>query len=171
MIRAPHHLKRNSPSIDVHVADSSWHNSVPQLVSRVRNAAAIALAYSTQSPSDNSRLALTILLTGDQQLHELNARYRGKDKPTNVLAFPASDGSAYLGDIAIAFGTAAREARTGNQPLSEHLLHLVVHGVLHLLGYDHEMASEAAVMESLEAQILGAMDIPDPYADRQSVMA
>jgi probable rRNA maturation factor len=109
--------------------------------------------------------ALTVLLTSDDRLLALNEKFRGKPKPTNVLSFPAvSAESGYLGDIALAFGVAAREAGTGRKALTDHAAHLVVHGILHLLGYDHEVTRDARIMEGLEVVILKRLGIGDPYA-------
>ncbi len=106
--------------------------------------------------------AFTILLADDKKLRTLNHDFRGKDKPTNVLSFPGSDG--YAGDIAIAYGVTAAEAKTAAKNFADHASHLVVHGVLHLAGYDHERPKDALVMEPLEVKILGRLGIADPYA-------
>jgi probable rRNA maturation factor len=111
-----------------------------------------------------SSFQLTILLANDERLRDLNARFRGRDEPTNVLSFPAGRGSAYLGDVAIAFGVASREAASSGIPLFVHTLHLTVHGVLHLLGYDHVKAREARTMERLETAILNELGVPSPYS-------
>lgn len=109
---------------------------------------------------------LTILLTDDETVRDLNARFRSKDSATNVLSFPAHDtAQGHLGDIAMAYGVCAREASEQNKPLAAHLQHLVAHGVLHLVGYDHEDDAEAEVMEDLERQILATLGLPDPYAE------
>jgi probable rRNA maturation factor len=108
---------------------------------------------------------LTILLANDDRLKALNEKFRGKSAPTNVLSFESSSrGDGYLGDIAIAFGVTSREAAAAEKPLSHHAAHLVVHGVLHLLGYDHEIEADARVMEALEVDVLAKMGIGDPYA-------
>jgi probable rRNA maturation factor len=108
---------------------------------------------------------LTVLLTNDDRLCAFNEQFRRKARPTNVLSFPAtSQDEGYLGDIAIAFGVTEREAATARKDLTEHAAHLVVHGVLHLLGYDHESAREARAMEGLEVAILEQMGIGNPYA-------
>ncbi len=105
-----------------------------------------------------------MLLTTDQRLCALNALHRGKPRPTNVLAFPAGrDTAGYLGDIAIAYGVAADEAAASGMLLEDHAVHLVVHGVLHLVGYDHRTAREARRMEGLEVDILHEMGVADPY--------
>jgi probable rRNA maturation factor len=108
---------------------------------------------------------LTVLLTGDDRLCALNTQFRGKAKPTNVLSFPSpAPADGYLGDIAIALGATEREAAAARKSLSGHAAHLVVHGMLHLLGYDHQSAREARAMESLEVVILKQMGIENPYA-------
>lgn len=110
--------------------------------------------------------SLTILLTNDAEVRALNRDYRGKDKPTNVLSFPDGsvvDGMKQLGDIALAYETIAREAKAQKKALKAHVTHLTIHGVLHLLGYDHETAHEAKMMESLEIAILSGMGIANPY--------
>ena len=103
----------------------------------------------------------TILLADNKTLRALNRDFRGKDKPTNVLSFP-SDGP-YRGDIAIAYGVTAAEAKVAGKTLPSHAMHLVVHGVLHLAGYDHERPKDARIMEPLEVKILGRLGIADPY--------
>lgn len=106
--------------------------------------------------------SITILLAGDRKLRDLNHDFRGLDKTTNVLSFPA-DGS-HAGDIAIAYGVTARQAKAAAKNFPDHAAHLVVHGVLHLAGYDHERAKDALVMEPLEVKILKRLGIADPYA-------
>jgi probable rRNA maturation factor len=107
---------------------------------------------------------LVVLLTDDETVRDLNARFRDKDKPTNVLSFPAPrNPQGHLGDIALAYGTCAREAEEQGKPLAHHLQHLVAHGVLHLLGYDHMSDDEAEAMEGLERVVLAGLGVPDPY--------
>lgn len=116
------------------------------------------------------RGTLTILFSDDAVIQALNARFRGKDKPTNVLSFPAPAAATmpgaprHIGDIALAYETVAREAETERKPFEHHLTHLVVHGFLHLFGYDHETPEEAEEMENLERRILESLAIGDPYA-------
>jgi len=105
---------------------------------------------------------VTILLAGDKKLAVLNHSFRGKDKPTNVLSFPG--GGGYAGDIAIAYGVTAAEAKAVSRKFIDHATHLVVHGILHLAGYDHERLKDAKVMEPLEVKILKRLGIDDPYA-------
>nr|WP_254799240.1 rRNA maturation RNase YbeY [Falsochrobactrum sp. TDYN1] len=124
---------------------------------------------------DNLRLKpseseLSLVFTDDASIQALNAQWRGKDRPTNVLSFPAFPVKAgdqpgpMLGDIIIARETVEREALGEGKPLENHLTHLIVHGFLHLLGYDHETEEEAEEMERFEREILHALAIPDPYA-------
>jgi probable rRNA maturation factor len=122
---------------------------------------------------------LAVMLTDDSGIRTLNGNWRGIDKPTNVLSFPAlqptgpaggdDDAPRMLGDIAIAFETTRREADEERKPFDHHLSHLAVHGFLHLIGYDHEKDDDAEAMESLEREILAQLGIPDPYADRERV--
>lgn len=124
---------------------------------------------------DNLRLKpaeseLSLVFTDDASIQALNAQWRGKDKPTNVLSFPAFPVRAgdqpgpMLGDIIIARETVEREALDEGKPFENHLTHLIVHGFLHLLGYDHQTEEEAEEMERRERDILHALAIPDPYA-------
>jgi probable rRNA maturation factor len=122
-----------------------------------------------------SRLTASVLFTGDEDIRALNAEWRGKDKPTNVLSFPmlersdlldlAPDGPPeLLGDIALAYETCAREAAEKGIPIEQHAAHLIVHGLLHLAGYDHETSDEdAEAMEALETKALAVMGLADPY--------
>jgi probable rRNA maturation factor len=142
--------------IEVVVEDPAWTAALADAADLVREAAGAA------TPGESGDIV--ILLTDDETLRDLNARFLGKDRATNVLAFP--DASAdRLGDIALASGVCAREGAEQAKPLADHLRHLVVHGVLHLLGYDHVSDEDAARMESRERQLLAGMNIPDPYAE------
>jgi probable rRNA maturation factor len=112
-----------------------------------------------------SDFGVTVLLTDDETVRDLNARFRGKDQPTNVLSFPAPESARpHLGDVALAFGVCASEAAAQGKTISDHLSHLTVHGVLHLLGYDHEADDEAEIMEDMERAILNRLGVSDPYA-------
>lgn len=125
----------------------------------------------------NERLIASILFTSDEEVHALNREWRGKDKPTNVLSFPmlerdallslAADGPPeMLGDIALAHETCAREAAEKGVALADHAAHLVLHGLLHLAGHDHEISdADAEAMEALEVKALALMGIADPYGD------
>jgi probable rRNA maturation factor len=142
------------------VEEPQWRKEGREFPGELRRAAKAALdQVETESKS------MTILLADDAKLEALNAQFRGKQKPTNVLSFPAAGGD-YLGDVAIAYGVTAREAKESGKSIHDHTLHLAVHGVLHLLGYDHESAREARIMEPLEIAILAKLGIADPYAVR-----
>ena len=127
----------------------------------------------------NPRLSASVLLTTDAEVHALNREWRGRDKPTNVLSFPMLGRAALLalpadgppellGDIALAHETCAREAREAGKPLADHAAHLIVHGLLHLAGHEHENSDEdAAAMEALETKALAILGIADPYGGRE----
>ena len=142
--------------IDIEIEDPAWSAALPDPEAVALPAAEAAL---------EARGGVTILLTDDDSVAELNERFRGKAGPTNVLSFPAPDNPEdHLGDIALAYGVCAREAAEQGKPLAHHLQHLVAHGVLHLLGYDHLTEAEAEEMEALERRILAGLGVPDPYA-------
>lgn len=144
-------------SITLVIQDKRWER-LKGLSSRIRRAVKAALA---EAGADDAA-ELTVMLTTDKRIQKLNAEFRRKDKPTNVLSFP-SGLEDYLGDIAIAYGVTAREAKDSKKTLLDHTTHLTVHGVLHLLGYDHVSARQAKVMEPMETRILKTLKIADPY--------
>ena len=151
-------------TVSIEVEDESWL-ALAGLDALAQKAVDAALAgASMKEPGD-----VALLFTDDSAIAEINAEWRGKDKPTNVLSFPAPDmplpeGEArHLGDIVLAHGVIAREAAEQGKTLHDHTAHLIVHGVLHLLGYDHETDAEAEEMERLEAAILNGLGIADPY--------
>jgi probable rRNA maturation factor len=137
--------RRRSPTtVDVVVLDAGWRKALPTIERLVRSAVTVALA-------------------DDRAVQRLNAAHRGQDKPTNVLSYP-SDERGFLGDIVMARETVQREARAQRKRLADHVSHLVVHGTLHLLGYDHETGeADAERMEALERRILGKLGVADPY--------
>lgn len=126
----------------------------------------------------NERLITSVLFTSDEEVHVLNREWRAKDKPTNVLSFPMLERDALLdldedgppemlGDIALAAETCIREASDKNVSIQEHATHLIVHGLLHLAGLDHEISeADAIAMEALETKALAILGIADPYGDR-----
>ncbi|HJU19381.1 MAG TPA: rRNA maturation RNase YbeY [Stellaceae bacterium] len=147
-----------------------WQAACPAAAALVRAAARQTLALAHRRPAPEACVELALVLTGDAEQRSLNRRYRGRDAPTNVLSFPAGASALpgmplLLGDVVLAFETVAREAEEQHKPLSDHLRHLVVHGVLHLLGYDHEEKTEARRMEALEIAILRRLGVPDPYRE------
>lgn len=145
--------------IDVEVEDAAWTSALPDAEALAARAAEAALASEGAVGE-----GVALLLTDDAAVEALNARFRGQQKPTNVLSFPApANPEQFLGDVALAHGVCAREAREQGKPLGHHLQHLVAHGVLHLLGYDHIGDAEASEMEDLERAILAGLGIPDPY--------
>jgi probable rRNA maturation factor len=126
--------------------------------------------------ADTGAAELAVMLTDDAGIRTLNRNWRGIEKPTNVLSFPAlpptgprgpDDAPHMLGDIAIAYETTRKEADDEQKPFDHHLGHLAVHGFLHLIGYDHENDDDAEAMETLEQEILAQLGIPNPYADRE----
>jgi probable rRNA maturation factor len=146
--------------IDIEVEDPAWTADLPEAEALVRAAGQGVLRHERQTGGIN------VLLTDDATVRDLNNRFLKKDKPTNVLSFPAlPNPERNLGDVALAHGVCAREAAEQGKPLAHHLQHLVAHGVLHLLGYDHETDAEAAEMEGLERAVLSGLGVPDPYAD------
>ena len=152
--------------IDVEIEDPAWTQALPDAEALVRVAAMAALKALHPEPVKDERSA-TVLLTDDEAVRDLNARFRHQDKPTNVLSFPApANPQRFLGDVALAYGVCAREAVEQAKPLADHLRHLVAHGVLHLLGYDHISDDEALAMEGLERAILAGLGIADPYEAR-----
>lgn len=153
--------------IDLVVEAGEWpaQERLEELVAR-----AAAAAFAEVGAGRGGRSELSVVFTDDAAIRELNAGWRGKDKPTNVLSFPAFPETRegplppMLGDIVLAAGTVAREAALEGKPVENHITHLVVHGLLHLLGYDHEIDMQAEEMEAVERAALARLAIPDPYA-------
>ena len=152
-----------SVRIDLAVEDPSW-TTVPDLQSLVERAVAAALDEAGAAPGAEAELSC--LFCDDDAIRDLNRRWRGKDSATNVLSFPTEGPGAavMLGDIALAYGTAAREAEAEGKRFADHVAHLVIHGTLHLVGEDHEDEDEAEAMEALEVRAMARMGLPDPYA-------
>jgi probable rRNA maturation factor len=141
--------------VDVVLLDAAWANALPGVERLVRRAARAALGNKVRS--------LTIALSDDRRVRALNKRDRSTDKPTNVLSYPSGE-KVFLGDVVLARQTVWREARTQKKTPADHVAHLVVHGTLHLLGYDHETSdADAERMEALERRILKKLGIADPY--------
>ena len=147
--------KPSRTAVDVVLLDPAWAKALPGVERLVRKAARAALGRRKKS--------LTVALSDDRRVRALNKRDRGKDKPTNVLAY-ASGERDFLGDVVLARQTVWREAKSQGKTAADHLSHLVVHGTLHLLGYDHETSeADAERMEALERRILAKLGIADPY--------
>jgi len=144
--------------IDVEAEDPAWEKAAP-------NFEALTLAAAGAALPSGEVGGISVLLTDDATVRDLNARFRNKDETTNVLSFPADESAeGWLGDVALAYGVCAREAEEQGKPLAHHLQHLVVHGVLHLIGYDHQADDQADTMEQRERAILAGLGVPDPYA-------
>jgi probable rRNA maturation factor len=159
------------PVTEVLVVADCWQ-SEPDAEAVIHRAIAAA-AELTEAGIGEAELA--VMLTDDAGIRTLNSNWRGIDKPTNVLSFPAlpptgpvgpDDPPRMLGDIAIAYQTTRKEADDEQKPFDQHLSHLAIHGFLHLIGYGHENDGDAETMEALEQEILAQLGIPDPYADR-----
>ncbi len=175
-------------SVEVIVEDEGWYgcDGLPdrgRLEAEIERAARAAFAVAHGQTGEARRAAVAVLLGNDARLCALNRRFRGKDRPTNVLSFPAAsagpagragpareasasgEGEHFemLGDIALARETIMREAREGGVVPAHHLQHLVIHGMLHLLGYDHERSSDAARMEARECAALAKLGLECPY--------
>ena len=156
--------------IDIEIEEAAWTAALPTAADVAERAGDAVLQE--LAPTDGEEPGVAVLLTSDEAVAELNQRFRHKSGPTNVLSFPASaNPENHLGDVALAYGVCAREAGEQGKSLEQHLAHLVVHGVLHLLGYDHETDGEAEAMEALERSILESLGVPDPYASDRDDLA
>ena len=157
--------------VDLLIEEPRW-----EAVGLGARAEAAARAALEAAGLDPARHEVSLLACDDARIAALNADFRGKPKPTNILSWPAFEideipepdpadpEPVFLGDLAMAFETCAREAEEGGVTLGDHAAHLVVHGVLHLLGYDHELEDEADAMEAFETKILASLGVPDPYS-------
>jgi probable rRNA maturation factor len=161
-------MTNDQTEIAVTIEDETWLDDLPNAEILCRQAALAALHGA--GPRFSGTAEVSVMLTDDAAIQDLNARYRGKHSPTNVLSFPSDDLPAadrdmplLLGDVVVAHGVVAREAAAAGKSMDSHLCHLIVHGVLHLLGHDHEVEAEAETMERLETAILADMGIADPY--------
>jgi probable rRNA maturation factor len=171
-------VKRKKPHIFLEIEAVAW-SRIKGLETRLGAATELALASlpETLIPAA-ARAEIAVLLTTDRQVQRLNREYRGVDKPTNVLSFPFysrrelvklgkdEKSEIHAGDIAIAFAYTSAEAKRESKIMLDHVTHLMIHGILHLFGYDHDTPSKAARMEKLEREIMASMGLPDPYAEQ-----
>ncbi|WP_137042544.1 rRNA maturation RNase YbeY [Pseudolabrys sp. FHR47] len=149
------------------VVESDLWGAEPEAEATVATAISAAAEFLKSLPSTRGG-EVSILLSDDSEVRDINRQFRGLDKPTNVLSFPAANTPAtqgHLGDIVIAYETLRRECEAEDRLFLHHLAHLTVHGFLHLIGYDHETDAQADEMEALESRIMISMDMPDPWRD------
>lgn len=151
-------------TLDVTVEAGSW-DDLEDVEGLCARAAEAALAVA----GVEGLVSLALLLTDDEAIRQINSEWRGRDEPTNVLSFPAAPAPGFpgprpLGDVALAYETLAREAQTEGKPLASHAAHLLAHGVLHCLGYDHDTDAAAEEMEALETKAMALIGVGDPYA-------
>lgn len=165
--------------IDIAVEEPAWDSACPDHETLIQRAVDLVFQYSPvamELTANDVEPEISVVLANDDAVHELNRDYRDKDKPTNILSFAMQDGEdgwempdhpgpCALGDLVVAFETVEREALAESKPFADHLTHLIIHGTLHLLGYDHMNDDEAEVMESLEIQILSTISIKNPYTE------
>lgn len=163
-------------TVDCIIEDARWADMDFEALADIASDAAL-----TRLGLDPTVFEVSVLACDDARIAILNADFRAKAKPTNVLSWPSDERAAAtpgdmpvspsigpdteLGDIAIAYDTCAREAAEQNKPIKDHVTHLIVHGTLHLLGFDHENDPDAALMEGLETEILGNLGLADPYRE------
>ena len=151
--------------LELRLDDQSW-GPVESLIEPVSQAFDAAMKVGRPG---SGKVAVTIVLSDNQTVAELNNQWRSKDRATNILSFPAPDGektesgTPYLGDMILAYGVVAGEAGEQGKALATHLCHLVIHGGLHLAGYDHQNDEDAAIMEDLERIAMKMLNLPDPY--------
>jgi len=159
--------------VDIETSAPAWLETIPDAEAVCRRAA--QAAFAAAGPQTHCA-EISLVLADDARMQELNRDYRGEDRPTNVLSFGAlddggserpagADAPVLLGDVVLAYETIAAEAAENGRSPADHLSHLVVHGMLHLFGYDHRTDAEADAMERLEVRVLASLGLPDPYAD------
>lgn len=172
-------MEMNKPELYILIDDSRWEQQLPEAEDLSQKTFAAVLDFINREESSEltrNVLCANLSLSNDKTVHRLNKEFRGMDKPTNVLSFAniddpefdsdwAEDGLLPLGDIIIALETLQREAAEKHISLADHFCHLLAHGLLHLLGYDHQEDTEAEHMESFEVQILQQLNIKNPYEE------
>ncbi|PHS79245.1 MAG: rRNA maturation RNase YbeY [Rhodospirillaceae bacterium] len=155
--------------LDINVEAGDWPSQVTDTRALITPILEKTLTF--VDLADIKGVEISVLLTDDAHQQVLNAQWRGLDKTTNVLSFPSGESSGetdvalFVGDISLAFETVLKEAQTQGLSFSDHLSHLLVHGLLHLLGFDHEVDEDATEMETLEIEILKTLGLANPYAD------
>jgi len=161
-------LKGASSSIDVvmTIDNAAWNDALPSLQSLVNRAAPAVWHWAGR----DCHAEASVVMSSDSRMRKLNYKHRDIDRSTNVLAFPLGetmwpDGPDYLGDVVLAYETVVREAARDAKPLDAHVTHLLVHGLLHLLGHDHETESDAELMEKIEVEIITSLGYPNPYRE------
>ena len=158
-----------SCDVDVIVNDDLWHEKISELDLLIKNVINDVLSFLSAELYTSNKYNIAIVLTNDDEIQHLNKQFRQQDKATNVLSFPSGDepqkekSNHSLGDVILSITTLEREAIEQSKSLQNHVSHMLVHGVLHLLGFDHMKAEEATEMESLEIEILANMRINNPY--------
>ena len=160
--------EEEAPLVELALEEPGWTEALPDLEALASAAVRLALEAAGLDPADWS---VAVLACSDTRIAGLNAAFRERAQPTNVLSWPAfapplppaPAPRTHLGDIAIALGTVSREAHSAGIPLKDHATHLILHGCLHLIGYDHDTDSAADMMEGLERRALARIGIPDPY--------
>lgn len=172
-------MREVSPSLDVTLNAAAWQETLEGVEELCRRAALAALMAGAEGWDEGpplERMEVSLVLSDDAEVRALNRDYRGQDKATNVLSFAAlddrnaplpGDGPVLLGDVIVAFETVVAEARNERKTLQDHLSHLVIHGVLHLMGFDHEDERDAVVMEAMECRVLAGLGIAAPYDDER----
>jgi probable rRNA maturation factor len=160
-------------TVVVDVRAAGWRAETPEIAAAVRQAVRTALATGACGSAAPDGIEVSVVLADDATVRALNRDYRGRDAPTNVLAFPQGEAAAdppvgplLLGDVVLAYETVRREAAAQGKTLADHTRHLVVHGLLHLCGHDHDTDAAAARMEGRETAILADLGVADPYAEK-----
>jgi probable rRNA maturation factor len=159
--------KNDFYTIEANIVRSLWEDKYIKSFEKRLNKIILEIFENSKNTLLENNILISILFTGDKKVAELNNYYRKIHKPTNVLSFPSKEinnrNEIFLGDIVFSSQTITEEAKTDNKNLEDHLIHLFIHGVLHLLGYDHQKEHDAHIMESLEIKILKNLKIDNPY--------
>ena len=159
--------ENDSYTLEATIVRSLWDDSVITIFEKKIIKTLLDIFKSSKSVFLKNNILISILFSGDGQVTELNKYYRNINKPTNVLSFPYKQintkSKIFLGDIVFSSQTIIEEAKRDNKNLEDHLIHLFIHGVLHLLGYEHETEDDAYIMESLEIKVLNNLSIDNPY--------